>query len=282
MTMAMIEDARFVTIDRRRPLDALTRHEPVFGALGLLMLALMAPTLFACLVDERTFQGVNVWVKPLKFQFSLAAYFLTLAVFARWLPDGLRETRWYRVFGASAVFATIAEIAWIGGAAAMGTASHFNRTPFGEAVYPLMGGAAVLITTVSTVYAWQIARNAALRLPPAFRESVVVGLALTLPLTLVTAGAMSNMGSHWVGGMPLDARGLPLTGWAREVGDLRVAHFFATHAMHFIPAFGLVSVWLFGAEERRPLRVFAILFAGFVLFTFVQALSARPFLPWIG
>ena len=282
MTAVTIDDARFVTIDRRRPLDALIRHEPVFGAVGLIMLAMMVPTLFAAIVDDRTFQGVNVWIKPLKFQFALAVWFLTLAFFARWLPDGTRERRWYRVFVGAVVVANFVEIAWIGGAAALATASHFNQTPLGAVIYPLMGAAAVLITSTSAVYAWQIARNDAPRLPAAFRESLVAGLALTLPLTLLSAGVMSALGSHWVGGAASDAGGLPLMGWARDGGDLRVAHFFATHAMHFIPAFGVVSVWLFGADDRRPVRAFAALFAALVLFTFAQALAGYPFLAQVG
>lgn len=99
-----------------------------------------------------------------------------------------------------------------------------------------------------------------------------------LPLTLITAGTMSGLGGHFVGGSGSDAGGLPFMGWSREVGDLRVAHFFATHALHFIPVFGLVSASLFGDERRLPLRLFVVAFAAFVLFTFVQALAGRPFL----
>lgn len=282
MATVIIGDARSVTLERRRALDAITRHEPAFGTLGLMMLALMAPTLFAYMVDERTFQGVNVWLKPLKFEFSLAVYFITLAFFARWLPAGIRDKRWYRVLSASAVLSALVEILWIGGAAAMGTASHFNPTAVGQAIYGAMGVAAVLLTSVSAFYAWQIARNGALRMPPAFRESVVFGLALTLPLTLLTAGVMSSMGSHWVGGAQAGGEGLAVMGWARDGGDLRVAHFFATHAMHFMPAFGLLSVAILGPDERRPLRIVAAVFSLFVILVFAQALAGSPFLPALG
>ena len=71
-------------------------------------------------------------------------------------------------------------------------------------------------------------------------------------------------------------------GWARDGGDLRVAHFFATHAMHFIPAFGLVSVAVFRPANRLPVWLFAAAFVGFVIFLFVQALRGEPFLPWLG
>lgn len=282
MTMSIAEEARFVTIDRRRPLDALVRHEPVFGALGLLMMAAMAPTLFAYAIDGRTFNSVNIWLKPLKFEFSLTLYFLTLAFFGRWLPAGIRARRWYRWFAGAVVVASVAEIVWIGAAAAMGTASHFNTTPIGAAIYPAMGVAATLITSASAVFAWQIWRNGALRMPPAFRESVVLGLALVLPLTLITAGTMSGLGGHGIGGQAGDTGGLMLMGWARDGGDLRVAHFFATHAMHFIPAFALVSVAVFGGADRRPVRIFAALFVAFVAFTFLQALMGRPFLAAVG
>ena len=50
------------------------------------MLAAMAPTAFAALVDSREFLGIDVWMKPFKFELALAVYTLTLAFFARFLP----------------------------------------------------------------------------------------------------------------------------------------------------------------------------------------------------
>src|SRR5262249_17865462 len=75
---------------------------------------------------------------------------------------------------------------------------------------------------------------------PAFRLSVGLGLVLTFFLTVAVAGYMVNNGGHFVGSQSTVAPGAPLMGWARDRGDLRVAHFFATHAMHFVPAFGFV------------------------------------------
>lgn len=281
MTTAII-DAEYETVDRRRLLDALTRHEPALAALGFLMLALIAPTAFAALVDDRSFQGVGVWLKPLKFELALAVYFLTLAFFARFQPAAVRQRRWYRGFVALVVLCSLAEMVWIGAAAAMGTSSHFNTTPLGVVIYPIMGLAAATLTSFTAVQAWLIARNPDLRLSPVVRESLVLGLALVLPLTLVSAGTMSSFGSHFVGGTGSDAGGLPLLGWARDGGDLRVAHFLATHAMHFIPAAGLVVLAVFGPHARWAVRLLTAAFVGLVAFTFVQALAGRPFLPMIG
>lgn len=260
-------------------LERIRSAEPGFFAFALLMLIAMAPTGFAAFADPREFHGVDIWLKPLKFEFALFVYFATLAFFALFLPKGTTRKRWYRLFAGAVGITAVLEIIWIGGAAALGTASHFNTTSVGIALYSFAGIGATLIASATTVYAVQIARNAETGLPPALKESLVIGLALTLPLTLVSAGTMSQMGSHFIGGSLSDAGGVPLMGWSRDGGDLRVAHFFATHAMHFIPVFGLVSAMLFGPTNRLPVRLFAAAFTAFVLFLFAQALMGRPFLP---
>lgn len=257
-------------------LARIRRAEPRFFGLALLMLMAMAPTSFAALVDRRDFLGIDVWIKPLKFEFALFVYFGTLALFALFLPAGTIGRAWYRRFADAVALATVAEMAWIGGASTLGTASHFNTSTVGAVIYPLMGIAAILLTSTTTVYAVQIARNPNTGLSPAVKEALVLGLALVLPLTLVTAGTMSGMGTHVIGGSTVDAAGVPIMGWSRDGGDLRVAHFFATHALHFIPAFGLVSATVFGGSRRAPVRIFAALFVAFVVFLFAQALMGRP------
>jgi hypothetical protein len=68
-------------------------------------------------------------------------------------------------------------------------------------------------------------------------------------------------------------------GWSRTGGDLRVAHFFATHAMHFIPAFGWVAGRVLPARSgRTAVWIFATAFMGFIAFALVQAIMGRPFI----
>jgi hypothetical protein len=259
-------------------LAGLYRSEPAFTIAGLLALAVMLPTGMAAVVDERLFQGIDNWEKPLKFQFALAVYLLTLAFYARWLPAGMTARTSYRIYSGVVVAAIAAEIVWISGAAAFGTASHFNESsPVMAGLYAVMGMLAVTLTSATAVYAAGIARNRGFRAGSAARAALVLGLGLVLPLTLVTAGTLSQNGGHRVGGTPNDALGLPIMGWSRDGGDLRVPHFFATHAMHFIPAFGLVSMRLFGPERRWPVAAFAGLYAAFTGLVFLQALAGRPF-----
>lgn len=262
------------------PTTELFRRHPLFAGGALCLLALMVPTLFAMALDQRTFLDINVWIKPLKFQAALATYLATLAWFAGWLPTSVVASRWHRIFSTIVVLAVGAEAVWILGAAALGTASHFNdSSPLASGLYALMGMLAVTLTSAALVYGIAILRHRHGRLDPVLRLSVSIGLIATFVLTVIVAGIMSNNGSHFVGGAHSDAGGLALMGWARDGGDLRVAHFFATHAMHFIPAFGLVaSRTLSPSSGRMAVVTFAGLFIALVGYTFVEALSGRAFL----
>jgi hypothetical protein len=108
---------------------------------------------------------------------------------------------------------------------------------------------------------------------------VALGLGLTFVLTVPVAGYMSSAPGHFVG-TPADwDAGLPLMGWSRSVGDLRVAHFRATHALHGIPLAGLIAVLtLPEATARRVVLLASGLYAALVVATFVQALAGRAFL----
>jgi len=178
------------------------------------------------------------------------------------------------------VFAILAEVIWLSSAAMLNTASHFNtEIPIFTAIYGLMGAFAVLLTSASLVMGISVWRNRMTGLTPALHLSVALGLVLTFLLTIPVAGYLSASGSHFVG--PSTAK-LWVMGWSRDAGDLRVAHFLATHALHFIPLAGLLAVWAAPAQALRIVWAVAGAFAALVIFTFAQALQGRPFLPFIG
>jgi hypothetical protein len=91
---------------------------------------------------------------------------------------------------------------------------------------------------------------------------------------------MANGTGHLVG-TPLTGALLPVMGWSREVGDVRVAHFLATHAMHALPLVGLAALALPG-RAAGAVWAGAVLYIALTLGTFAQALAGRPFLPWLG
>ncbi len=255
--------------------------EPVLAAAGVVIALTAIPLFLGFLVDTRALADVNVWVKPLKFHASLALYLITLAWFAQWLPTGVTERRGYRIYRFIVLVCIAAELVWIDGAALMGIQSHYNESNLLLAItYPAMGIAAVVLTSMTLFYGILIARHKNAALQPVMRFSVSMSLLLTFVLTLIAAGYLASGSSHWVGGNTSDAESLFLLGWARDGGDLRVAHFFATHAMHFLPA---VS-WLF--LRRLPTSLGGVLagllgflYSAAVLFTLYQATRGVAFIP---
>jgi len=252
---------------------------PRYTPLAVWVALAMLPLFGALALDTRLFQGINVWIKPLKFHGALVVYLVTLAVFARFASTEITARPWWRWHERAVVVAVVLELIWIGAAASLGVASHFNEsTPLWTAIYSFMGVGAIVLTSASGTLAWAIHRHPAGNLSPALRAGLVWGLGLTLPLTLVTAGTLSDMGSHWIGGTASDAGGLFLMGWSRDGGDLRVAHFFATHAMHALPFAALVCAKVFGERSLAPVRFAALAYVGLVAGVFVQALMGQSFL----
>jgi hypothetical protein len=278
----------------RLGLQALHRCSPLLVGVGLGLLVLSVVTWGLTLADARQFQGVSLWLKPWKFQVSAALYFWTLALFMVWLPQAALRTWAVRYVVWAAVISGLFEVGYITWQAAQGQASHYNvTTPFHAAMYTAMGVMAVVLTSASAVLGVVIARSAHYRLAPALKLSVVLGLLSTFVLgTAFGAYLGSQTTGHWVGGALTDAGGLPLVKWSRTGGDLRVAHFVGIHAMHFLPAFGALCVWLlepqrwstgtqWGARAEwaeQAVWAFAGLFAAGTTWTFVQALRGEVFL----
>ena len=240
------------------------------------MFACLVVTAPAALIDERTLWEISVWWKPLKFEMALLVHFATLAALAQQLPVKKRAGPVMTVVVWSSVAAALVEIGYITIQAARGRHSHFNfDTPLEAAMYSLMGvGALVLVLAafVLGVYlAFQRDGNRS-----GFRLGAVSGLIIGPILTIVFGGYMSLTGSHWVGEAYSDAGGVPLLSWSKEVGDLRPPHFFATHAMQFLPLAGLAADRL-APGFARPLVVgAAALNIAIAVFLFWLALQGRP------
>ena len=266
-----------LTLPRSIPASRLWTDAPALTALALLITLAMVPMIAALGLDPRQFQGESVWIKPLKFHVALTIYLVTLAFFARFMPMTTRNGRGWRVFSGVIVVVVLAELLWIGGAASLGTASHFNTsTPFMGILYRLMGVAAVTLTAGALVVGMSIWRNKSTGLDLALKLSIVLGLVLTFVLTIITAGYMAGTTGHYVG-TPVTGARLAVMGWSREVGDLRVAHFIATHALHALPLVGwLVSRWLRPAPAIACVIAAAVVYVAITGLTFAQAIAGAP------
>lgn len=240
-----------------------------------IQLALLAPSLIALGLDDRLLNGISVWSKPVKFQLSLVLLYGTLLLLLPLAAPTRGLARASLVIAATGTF----EIAYITLQAARGRASHFNdATPLEATMYSAMGA---VVTVLVLAVAWigvAIWRTRPRAGAAGLHLGAALGLVLGALLTLVTAFVLAGNGGHWVGGTPSDVGALPLFGWSRTGGDLRVPHFFATHIMQALPVLGLV------ADRIAPRRATALVWTGaavaavVVAATFAQAMAGRPFL----
>lgn len=258
-----------------------TRRVLIVG-IGL-SVALALPSLVALSLDDRLINGISVWSKPLKFQASLAMMLLTLILLLPLIEARTRAD--LGVFLASLMAAITAngEVFYITLQAARGRASHFNdSTAFEATAYSLMGVGAALLVLSSLVIGVYILMRPRPGAPAGLRLGGGWGLVLGSVATLITAfalgGGQIDGPGHWVGGIKTDVGGLPLFGWSRTGGDLRVPHFFATHIMQALPILGLGLDRFVPRFARAGIALGAVISIAVVIGTFVQAVQGRPFL----
>ena len=255
-----------------------SRAEDLLWQGGLIIIAFLPVTFLVSLDDPRQLNDINIWSKPMKFYASVGLHMITLAFFARFINADVRGK--FSVYGLSWVltFTVIAELAYLTIQAARGRHSHWNfETKFESLMYAGMGVGAVIMILVAAVIGLLVYRYPVREMGQGLRLGILLGMILGFITTLVVAGYMSSQNSHWVGGVPSDADGLPIVGWARGGGDLRVPHFFATHLMQIIPLIG----WMADRYSQRPTRIVIAASAigvSAVAATFIQALCGQPFI----
>ena len=256
------------------------------GALAGLSAAAMAMLLLlvsaiAYTFDERLLNGINVWIKPIKFDLSFAIHLFTMVWLWRLVEPAWRAKPVSQWLMPTAAFSSLAELLYITLQAARGRHSHFNfETPVEYYLYyALMGGAALLIVIVTFWLGWLVWRHPRGHLSAGFHIGAALGLMLGAVATLTMAGALAsgNVGGpgHWVGGIRDDATGLPLFGWSTTGGDLRVPHFFATHLTQALPLAGLIVDRLQVKNAKAWLAACAVAGIAVVIATFIQAASGR-------
>jgi hypothetical protein len=256
------------------------RADHVWWAAAAGFVIILLVTLCVSAFDQRVVGNDGVWVKPIKFQVSLAIHFATLAAVAA-LLSGQHGTGsllfWIAV---ASVGSAVFEIVYIMVQAARQEASHFNlSTPFHHTMYVLMAIGAVVITVAAAVVGAVAWFDSSASLGPATRIAVATGLIGGTLLTLLIAFRMGGALNHHVGMEPAGAARFPLTGWSMSVGDLRVPHFFATHMMQALPLAGLV------VDRALPTQaaiivvwLVAVGWIALTLWLFQQALAGVPLL----
>ncbi len=251
-------------------LRSLWQREPRLVAFALILLVLLLPAAIGLGLDERTLRGVNVWVKPMKFMLSVSLLALTTAWFAAHLLPQARRSRSVTALVWTLIATGGFEVGYITLQAALGQASHYNVSDAVHgALYTLMGGAALAMTATQPWLAYLIWRHGQPGVAPAYRLSVLLGLVLTFALG-ATVGILLG------GGQPPVTEGLPVLGWSRSGGDLRVAHFVGIHAGQVLPLIGCMLATCRVRAAIAGVWTVALAWTGLWAATLAQAVQGRP------
>lgn len=233
-------------------------------------------------VDNREIMNESVWVKPLKFGVSFAAYLGTLA----WLLSQLTRARRFG-WWVGTVFAVICllEVGVIALAAALGTYSHFNTSEDGinlvvQAVFkygiPLM----FLVNMIMALLVL-VQRLGGRDVTATIRWGLLLStLGMFAAFFIVSVGGQGDRivedasgnrielnAGHGVG--DLDGNGMFLTNWSVTGGDMRVSHFIGLHGIQILilatlalRALARSRTWL--QDDRVRARILGFLAVGYL------------------
>lgn len=248
-----------------------------FWAATLLFAAALIGFLVLGAIDQRELGGVGIWTKPTNFAFATALHFATFAIIVNFLSPASSGSTWLMVIAAVAIAAAVFEVGYIAVQAGRGMSSHFNTaTPFYAAMYSLMALGALLVLLPAPFVGSLALIDSGSHLSMAARLAIAIGLIGGTVLTIVTAFRLGGNGGHFVGTEPLDGKRMPLTGWSLSVGDLRPAHFLATHMMQALPIAGLVLGRTFEPVIAiSGVLAVSLIWVGLCLAAFLNALEGR-------
>lgn len=252
--------------------------ETVLWSVTGLCALLFVATVVLWAVDKRVLGEASVWAKPMKFALSVAIHTATMALVVGMLGQGWRSGSALAVVAVVYAAACAGELGYIVIQAARQQHSHFNLdTPFHAAMYTFMAWAAVVVTATAAVVGIIAFVDDGARLGGPVRLAILLGLVGGTVLTLVTAFTIWARLSPHVGADPAAGARMALTGWSLTVGDLRVAHFLATHMMQVLPAAGLLAAWVLPSPVATgAVSLTALAWTALTLAAYRQALAGEP------
>lgn len=221
--------------------------------------------------DSRVVDGINPWVKVLKFDLSIALYLITMS----WVLK-IFESNFQKAISWQISVCMILETIPITIQALRGTKSHFNISTVGDSiVFSIMG---VVIAYNTFVLIWVYVKSVRINNEsdaPTF-SAIRLGLA-SLILGSAVGGYMSKILSHTVGGLD-GGPGLPFLNWSTLAGDLRVAHFFGLHGIQLFFVVLLIAKKLKLSEKNsiKIIRGTFLIWLAIFVYLLAMALQGQP------
>jgi len=242
-----------------------------------LMHLILGVLLFVPLItDNREVLGINTWIKPIKFSFSIAIFTWT---FAWILFDIPKSKRWVKVISWTIATTMVLEILILLFQSSRAVPSHFNfDTNLDSLLFAAMG-ILIGLNTIAVVITFILYLIRKPNLDSVYLSGLRLGFVIFL-LGNWVGGKMISQMSHGVD-VEDGGDGLPFVNWSTEGGDLRVAHFLGLHAIQIIPlfAFFLYKKTSLSPNVRYTLSIlFAIAYGGLVSYLYMQAVDGVPFI----
>ncbi len=251
------------------------RNRPLaYGGLAFLAMAVVSAVLIP--FDNRTVMGINPWIKPLKFDLSVAVYLWTLGwllyALAGRFPGSVRWISW------GVLVCMVVEIICIKVQAVRGVTSHFNlATPLDGLIFGTMGNF-IFINTLLIGFATVLFWVSSPPVEAAYLWGIRLGF-VTFLLGSLVGVVMVMHNAHSVG-VSDGGAGLPLLNWSTIGGDLRAAHFVGMHALQLFPLAGyLLHRYHAGGGRLSPALLTVLFCLGYTLLAygvFSRAMAGKP------
>ena len=260
----------------KRTISQIRERFPFLHRIILFNLLLLLACFIGMVVDDRELMGINVWIKPIKFILSGIIVLWTMAWYLLVYP--FREKTKNFIAAAIGILLTIENIA-ISGQAARGVLSHYNQSnPLDGIIFAIMG---IMIGLFTLIVFWFFVKSFSPQLKFSNRMKWCFRIAwFTFLFASVIGGQMIGQMSHNVG-VADGGAGLPFLNWSTIGGDLRIAHFFGIHGIQIIP----LTAFFFAKKTKNNSTLttvlsigFALLYLGWIAFTFYQAKQGIPLL----
>ena len=251
------------------------------GPLGLATLTsmvLLVPTLLLLVLDQRILDDELLWLKPLKFQISMAFLTVTLALAIQSSPPALQSSLWLRLPAMAVAATAIFELAFLAIQAGRGKRSHFNaETLFDQIGGSLMAAGASVLVGGAMVIGIVILVATLARGHAAISEPVTLSVGLGLIIGGFLGGYTGSFigmnAGPFVGPHLASDPVVPLFGWSQSVGDLRIAHFLGLHAMQVLPILAIGLLLMLSPAAATAVIVAAS--AGWVWLTLAALYAAQ-------
>lgn len=256
-------------------IERIHTNTTILSHMALILIFLSLLSLLGIVLDDRLVGGINLWIKPLKFDISIAIFLVTMA----WILQ-YTNAIFAREISLKISICMFVEITLITLQAARGVASHFNNS---HSIDSLIFGTMGIFISYNTYLILKTFIELLKRppnIPLVYLRSIQYGLISLISGSLI-GGYMSSQKGHNVGA-PDGGPGLSVLNWSTIVGDIRVAHFLGLHNIQILILAGAVlSFSKFRSTEKKGLFIITCIFVFLTsmnLGILIQALMGQPFI----